>query len=188
MKKIIVLLAVLLAFAGTTLAAAESKPLGIYLSNGFHGVGGYSEEILGQTITTDGSSNYALGLGAEYLVSEDVYAWLEFSVSEFDPFLMGTILGVDYEFINENLDGDLDWYLRAGGAAGIHGYTQDNASSFSLTGTGVAGVNWNIDDGQIFAQLRPTIGANFKSFEIGNESELKTRLQWSVALQTGYRF
>ncbi len=192
MKKIIVLLAALAVFTGTTLVAAESKPIGVYLTNGVVGTSGYTQDVAGIKVKTEGETNYALGLGAEYRFTNEVYGWLELNVRDsrnpgklFDPFLMGTMVGADYEFINENLSGDFDWYIRAGGGVGFHDYTRENMFSFSLNGAGVAGVNWNVGSGQVFAQLRPTAGVNFYPLK---DVKTFTRFQWSVALATGYRF
>ncbi len=170
MKKIIVLLAVLLAFSGATLAAEGNNPnpWAAYITSGYgDGFGG-------------------VALGAEYNFDEDYYAFAELSVSDFDPFRSSIVVGADYEFIREAFEDASDWgyYVRGGAAVGAGLHKQP---AFKVVGTAVAGISYDIQDaGVLFLHLRPELGINIQ--DNGNSNESNVKFRWNGNLAFGYRF
>ncbi len=173
MKKIIAVLAVLIAFSGATLAAQgeNPNPVGAYLS------GGYG---------TAGSG--LLAAGVDWNFNGNLYLYGELFGTQFKPFSIGAIGGLDYEFIRQPLQAgsDFEWYIRAGGALGGSSLGDDNM--LLISGTGVAGMTLDLENaGKLFWHFRPHLGMVINPSGVG-ESDKKVGFLWTTSVAFGYRF
>ncbi len=176
MKKIIAIVAVVVAISGVTLGAAGNNPnpFGIYLAGGY--------------------GNGVITLGGEWNFSEDLYGYAEVYVNDFsDPFSIGGLGGVDYEFINQKFSSleELSWYIRGGGAIGTtyvnpKGELLKSHATFHGFATGVAGLEYAIGDGAIFGHLRPKLGIGSRKNDEKNKTDIV--FDWGVSAAFGYRF
>ncbi len=175
MKKIIAIVAIAVTLSAVALGAEGNNPnpFGIYLGGGY--------------------GNGLVTLGGEWNFSEDLYGYAEVYVDDFsDPFVIGGLGGVDYEFLNKKFSssGDLSWYLRGGGALGLSyvnptGEILKSHATFHGFATSVVGLEYAIGNGSMFGHLRPKLG-------IGSEKNDKNGtdiiFDWGITVALGYRF
>ncbi len=176
MKKIIALVAMAVALSGATLAAAGNNPnpFGVYLGGGY--------------------GNGLITVGGDWNFTEDLYGYAEVYVDSFsDPFAIGGLGGVDYEFINQKFSSveELSWYIRSGGALGMayvnpKGDLPKSHATFQGFATGVAGLEYAIGEGSIFGHLRPKLGIGTKKDY--TENKTKVIFDWGISFAVGYRF
>ncbi len=174
MKKLILTLFFLALAMGTSLSAEEIEestenlnPFGIYIS------GGYGETGTG-----------LIALGVDWNFTQNLYLYAELFGTQFNPFSLGALGGLEYEFIRNPFQegSDFTYYLRAGGAFG--GSSLDSNRMLITSATGSAGLNLDLENaGLIFTQFRQHLG-----IQINPSEDKKLAFLWSSSLAFGYRF
>ncbi len=173
MKKIIMVLAIVVGLSGATLAAKGNNPnpLGFYMSSGYQGVQKNGDALI--------------ALGVDWNFADNLYVFGELFGATFNPFSIGIIGGVDYEFIRKPIQNgsDFTWYLRGGAAAGGTNLGKDINAGITATATGVIGMTLDLENaGLLFTHFRPNLG-----IVITPNANDKVGFRYSTAIAFGYR-
>ncbi len=173
MKKFIMVLAIAIGLSGVTLAAKGNNPnpLGFYISSGYQGV----------QKTGDG----LVALGVDWNFVDNLYVFGELFGATFNPFTVGVLGGVDYEFIRQPIQegSDFTWYVRGGAAVGGTNLGKDANAGITTTATGAVGVSLDLENaGLLFAHFRPHLG-----IVITPNANDKVGFRYSTAVAFGYR-
>ncbi len=176
MKKVIIVLAIVMGLSGVTLGAAGNNPnpLGFYITSGYQGS------------STSAPGDALIAMGVDWNFTDNFYVFGELFGATFNPFTMGFLGGVDYEFLRQPIQegSDFTWYVRGGLAAGGTNLGKNpETAGITTTATGAIGLTLDLENaGLLFAHFRPHLG-----IVITPQAQDKVDFRYSTAIAVGYR-